>query len=518
MRLLLSFSPFRRTASTGRGSFREGFGFGALSFAVGSILSLLSSIAVARIYGIEVIGEFALAYAPTGVVWVVSTVQERPALLRALAPLPPRAPEVSGLFAAVFLFSLAFTALICGAGAGATYILFNGPIGQPHLFVPAMVLLVGYLFLTNTCSNLEAVFVAFRAGRQLFWIRLHLALVYLAAAVAASFILPTVWGLVVAFLASWTTSLVHRLLAVRKWMRIRVPSEVIRRGFSALPDMLRFGLKIAPGSLAQGVSVEAGTWILGVVSSVAVVGAWNRAWMVGQRFLDLNNRIVETLFPTLVERRAAGDQSGFDRALVDSLRYVAIGLLLPAAVGGGAASGIMDLFGSGFSQASDALAVILLMPPLATMIAVQQHALFALDRPLMSSALALLRMVITISAGIVFTLWLGIAGTALGLVAGCLAQLVLQFVVTHRHLTDPVRHLWPYRQVGALGVAYPAGFLVARACDSALPGLLGLSAGLAAGSAAYAVCFLVVGGILPRDRERFTALVRGLAPTGAPSA
>ena len=94
------------------------------------------------------------------------------------------------------------------------------------------------------------------------------------------------------------------------------------------------------------------------------------------------------LFPTLVERNYQSDHEGFDRALVDSLRYTAVGLLLPAAAGAGAAYGIMDLFGPGFAAASVALAILLLMPALATMTAIQRHALFAVDRSESTSALS----------------------------------------------------------------------------------------------------------------------------------
>ena len=45
------------------------------------------------------------------------------------------------------------------------------------------------------------------------------------------------------------------------------------------------------------------------------------------------------VFPTLVERHVGEDQSGFDRALLDSQRYIAAAMLLPAAAGGGAAVG-----------------------------------------------------------------------------------------------------------------------------------------------------------------------------------
>ncbi len=67
-----------------RPSFREGFGFAALSGLVGGIVGIVSSIVVARLYGIDVVGQYALATAPMGMVWFFSTVRERPGMIRAL--------------------------------------------------------------------------------------------------------------------------------------------------------------------------------------------------------------------------------------------------------------------------------------------------------------------------------------------------------------------------------------------------------------------------------------------------
>ena len=206
-----------------RPSFRSAFGFGGLSFAVSGILALGSSIFTARIYGIDVIGEFALAYAPTGAVWFLSSVREQPALIRLLAPLPPRSPRVTGLFVPVFIFSEALTLVSSIVAAVATYLLFRGPIGHPDLFAPAMVSLGGYLLFTNPAWNIDGVLSAFRAGRDLFWIRSHQMAAYLVFAVAASFFMPTVWGLILSTVASWVTSLAHRLYVSPKWMRWSVP-------------------------------------------------------------------------------------------------------------------------------------------------------------------------------------------------------------------------------------------------------------------------------------------------------
>ena len=186
----------------GRSSFREGFGFAAISAGVGGVIGVASGILVARLYGINVVGQYALATAPMGIVWFFSTVRERPGLIRALNPLPPRAPEITGIFAAVLAFSVALTALVSIVGAGITYLLFNGPIDQPELVAPALVCLGGYLLIINTGWNLDGAFSAFRAGRQLFWIRLHQAAAFMVFAAAASLIAETVWCLILAMLAA----------------------------------------------------------------------------------------------------------------------------------------------------------------------------------------------------------------------------------------------------------------------------------------------------------------------------
>jgi O-antigen/teichoic acid export membrane protein len=496
-----------------RPSFSNAFGFGALSFVVSGVLALASSILTARIYGVTVIGEFALAYAPTGAVWVLSSVREQPALIRLLAPLPIRSPRVTGLWVPVFLFSTCLTLIACVIAAIATYFLFRGPIGQPDLFLPAVVSLAGYLLFINPSWNIDGVLSAFRAGRDLFWIRTHQLASYLALAAVLSLFMPTVWGLIFATTGSSATSLVHRLLVSPKWMRWSVPMTEIRSGFRALPEILRFGLKVAPGSLAAGIGDQAGTWILGAFGSLAAVGAWNRAWALSQRFIELNYRLAEIVFPTLVERHTDGDRLGFDRALVDSLRYIAGGMLLPAAAGGGAAAGVMELFGPGFSRASTALAIVLVVPAIAAMSNIQVDALLAVGRPLATTALAGVRLAVTIPLAVVLTLSMGVTGTALGVTLGFGLQLVVQLVVLRDHLSQPMRHLWPVRQLVALLLAYASGFAVAHVLDSALAGLIGLLASLTAGALAYTLCLILVGGMLPRDRARASAVVRSVAPS-----
>ena len=125
------------------------------------------------------------------------------------------------------------------------------------------------------------------------------------------------------------------------------------------------------------------------------MGAYNRAQTLARRLGEIDYRITGMLLPTMVERHVRGDQGGFDRALVDTVRYVAVFMLLPAAVGGGAADGVMAIFGAGFSPAANALALLLLMPALVSTMNVQSTTLLAVDRPWLTSAVGVGTMLIS---------------------------------------------------------------------------------------------------------------------------
>jgi O-antigen/teichoic acid export membrane protein len=493
-----------------RGTYSAGAGYGALSFVVIAMVTVLSSIATARLYGVAVIGQFALVIASVNVVWLLSSVGEGPAVVRTLAVLEPCAPRGTALFIAVLAFSSALTLAVAGLALPVIYAVFNGPIAHPSLFLPAAVTLGGYVLLTNPCLNLDLIFSAFRAGRALFWIRLHQAVAFLAFAVALSFAFDGVWGLVVATLGASASALIHRVVAVRAFMAFRVARSELREGMRALPALIRFGLKITPGALANGAYTELGTWVLGITGSVAALGAYARAWMVASRLLEVNWRISEMLFPTLVARRVDGDQAGFDRAFVDTLRYCAAALLLPAAVGGGAASSIMALYGAGFDRAAPALAVLLLVPAAVTLASVQKHVLLAVDRPWTTSALAGAKLVVAGALTVALTARWGMTGTAVGLVAGALTEVAGMALVTNRHLSEPMRVLWPARQGAAILVAYAAGFAAARGVVAVLPGVAGLIPALGAGTLVYAVAFVAAGGVNERDRHRAAAFLAGV--------
>lgn len=487
---------------TQRMSYREGAAVGVLSFGAMAVVSLASSILVARLYGVEQVGRWALATAPANAAAFLSSFRERPAVIRELAVLPPRAPRATALLAAVFTASTLFTALVGGLVLAVAVALYRGPLDHPELVGPAVLAMAGYVLVTSSCFNLDTGLAAFRAAGALFWIRLNQGVTFVVCAVALSFAAPDATSLVLAGIVSYAISLAHRALALRPLLPLRITRAQLRDGFRSLPEIVRFGLKIVPGGLCDGSANQAPVWILAATGTVPQVGAYNRAGSLQSRFTDLSYRLNEMLFPTLVERRAQGDGAGFDRALLDSLRYAAAAMLWPAAAVGGAAVGVMSIFGPGFGAAAGALAVLCAVPAAATLSNMQRHALYAVERPWLGSAGAALRLAVTLGAAIPLTLWLGMTGTALGVAAGFAADLVFTWAVTQAHLSQPAHRLLPWRMRLAVPLAYGAGFGAARGVWLALPSLWALPLALGAGLAAYAFAFAIAGGIVARDRRR----------------
>jgi O-antigen/teichoic acid export membrane protein len=496
--------------SAQRGSYRAGFFFGALSFGVAVGLGFASTVLTARLYGIDVIGDFALVWAPVAALWVLSTVKEQQALIKEITSLSPGHPRVTQLFAAVFTFSAGLTLLMAIVDAIVCCFVFPGPLHAPQLLAPALVAIAGYTVVTNTGWNLDSVLSAFVAGRQLFRVRLNESLGFIVLATAFGLTWKSVWGLVVATIGASLIALVHRALAARPFLAGRLSRSEYREGLRVLPGLLRFGLKATPGQIALGVSQQGGIWAIGMVAPVAVVGAYSRALVIPKNVQQASMRITEVLFPTLVGRHTGGDGHGFDRALIDSIRYEVVGMLLLAAAIGGAAHSVLDLFGPGFSAAVPALVLLLFFPVLSSVTVTQTQALWAVDRPGLTSLIAIVRLVVTIALLVALTPSMNFAGPALALLAGMLAAVVLFGFALRDHLTRPLRATWPLRERAALLLAYAAGFAAAHLTERAAPSIAALPLCLAAGAAAYLAALVLCGGVNRRDRERIGDLTARL--------
>lgn len=500
--------PPSEAASPDQGSYRSGFAFGILSFLAMAALGLLSTIVTARIYGVTVIGQFALTMAPVTALWVLSTAKEQAALVKEITGLPRRHHRVTQLFGAVFLFSSSLTLVMSALAGVVVWLLFRGPLHVPYLVKPAFVSLAGYALVTNTAWNLDAVFSAFVAGRQLFWVRLHEVTSFLVIAVILGLASPSIWGLVIATIGGSFTSLIHRAAIIRHFARLRMSLAEYRVGLGALPGLLRFGLKITPGSIAQGLGQQAGIWTIRAFGgSVALVGAYSRAQTIPERLQQVNLRIVEVLYPTLVSRRSTGDHEGFDRALTDTIRYALVGLLLIAAVIGGAAEPILRLFGPGFSQAAVALMLLMLYPAMNSVSVAQNQALLAVDLPGLTSVVAVTRMAITVGGAILLTRPMGITGPAVAILVGALVDVVWKTFALRPYLSSDLHEIWPVRERLALLGSYLGGLAAAYLITHAISHLAGLL--IALPLAVLICCGLLfgLGAINHRDRARLGELL-----------
>lgn len=488
-----------------RSSYAASSAFAMLSFASVAVVSVVSAIATARLYGLENVGAYALALSPTGVCMALSTMQEQAALGRQLATLRRREPRVTSLFFAVQVFSSTLTLIVATLVGLLAAVLFAGPIGRPELIPMMAALLVTYLLFENTSWNLDVVFAAFRAGRQLFWIRLTHSAGFLVLAVAFSFVIDDAWGMALGQIGASAVALGGRVLAIRAYMSFKASWADLRAGLREIPAMVRFGAKLAPSFIAEGASHESATWILGLTTSIAGVGAWSRAWFLVRRLTEPGWRIGEVLFPTLMEHHARDDREAFDRTLVTSMRYVAVGLLLPASVAAGASTGVMEVFGPEFVLGADALAVLLLVPPLYCALTLQTQALTVLGRPLTVTWITLVRAVVMVTAGAALSVPFGITGMAVGWVIGYSADAVLRTTAVRSSMVTPITAIWPARSLLALAIAYAVGFGVAHAIDASL-GLLGVLVALPAGTAAFALAYVVAGGLTDQDRDNLSKL------------
>ena len=485
-----------------RASYREGASYSALTFGSVAVLALTTAIVNSRMYGIDVIGQYALAIATMAAVRLTSTTKERPALVRELTLLEPRHPRVTGLFLATLSFSFVLTLIVSLLALLVTHLLLSGPISQPGVFVPTAAALAGYVFIGNTVENVDVVFNGFRAGRELFWGRLNMAIAFLVISFAVGIFYDTVWGLVAGQVGSMVVGLIQRVWLIRPYMRFSASRDVIRDGYRTLPGLIRFGLKITPGAIADGGSQECGTWIVASFGTIADVGAYGRAYLMIKQLLTLNVRMNAMLFPTLLERRAKKDGPGYARALVDSQRYTTMALMLPAAACGGVAPGIMHLFGSGFGRGAMSLAILVLVPPLTALSQNQRVALLSLDRAGLGSVSGLLRFTATVGLGILLTSQLGAPGAALALVIGLLVDLGFATQIVMRNVMSPLRPLWPVREWLALAFAYAAGFAAGRVVYVVLGFAFGLPLGGIVGGIVFLVALWAGRGFNDRDLER----------------
>ncbi len=421
---------------------RRGMGFAVASFGVNGVLGLVGAVITSRLYGVDVMGEYALVIAPWVMLIQLSSVAERVALVREIAGLPARSPRVTGMFIPVLGFSVVLTTIISIPVMLITAALYRGPTNQPQLVLPALLVVIAYILFDNTSGNLDGIFSAFRAGRDLFIGRLVQIASFPVFAVALVPAGETVGSLTIATILAMFLSLLVRLVLVRVYLTLRASGSAIRQGLRDLPGLLKFGLKVVPGQLVGGFVAQTSTWVIGAVSPISVVGSWSRSFQLAQRMNEAGFRICEILYPTLVQRYREGDLEGFGRALARTIRMAAVLMFLIAAVVGGASDGVLAVFGEGFQEAAGAFAVLLFLFAIGTLAMAFGQGLLAVGKPHQLTAVAIARSVLALGLMVPGAIW----GEALGALGGTADRDPLR---DHRaHLADdhvrrapvPARH------------------------------------------------------------------------------
>jgi O-antigen/teichoic acid export membrane protein len=462
---------------------RKGMSFAVASFGINGVLGLVGAVITSRLYGVDVMGQYALVIAPWVMLIQLSSVAERVALVREIAGLPARSPRVTGMFIPVLGFSVLLTIVVSIPVMLIAAAILNGPANQPHLVIPALCVVIAYILFDNTSANFDGIFSAFRSGRDLFIGRL----VQIASfPIFAVLLVPwekTVRSLTVATIVAMLLSLLVRLVLVRAYLTLRASGDAIRQGLRDLPALLKFGLKVVPGQLMGGFVDQTGTWVLGAVAPISVVGSWSRSFQLAQRMNEAGYRICEILYPTLVQRYREGDLYGFGRALARTIRFSSILMFLLAAVVGGAASGVLGIFGEGFQEASGAFATLLFLFAIAVLAMAFGQGIIATGHPHQLTITAAIRSVLALGLMVPGAILGGALGAALGLL---LATLVEMVVVIWMMVHYVGRHCLPgTRFIIAMTAATAAGFGVSRALDLATTTFVGLLFALALGTAAF---------------------------------
>jgi O-antigen/teichoic acid export membrane protein len=490
---------------------RHGLSFAAVSFFVSVLIGIGSSIWTSRLYGIRVIGEYALVSAPYLITTQISQVNEGTAFVRAAADLPARGLRVSALFRLILGFSAVLTVTVSTIVFVVATLLLRGPVGQPELVLPALVVMVGYVCLDNLSWNIDSVLSAFRAGHVLFWARTSQLLAFLVVAVAMAPFTRSVWGLVVATLVSFAIPLAVRLSVAHRYVRWRLPAGVVREHRHELPAMLRFGLVLVPAVLVGAITGQAGMWVVGATASVAVTGAYARALGLASKFQEAAYRIAEILMPGMVERYRRGDPDGAADLLDRAFRLTGVSLLTLAAVGGGAGTGVLRVFGPGFDQANVVLALLCLAFVLAVLNYLQQQGLLAVGRPGLITAQSVGTSVLTGAAMFPLAHLLGATGVAAAYVLAKVAVVVVADRLLGRELTGR-RTLSGMGLLLSLAATWAVGYGVAWALVQVSAGMAMTAVAVAAGGLAALVVAEVLG-VVPRDdRDRLLEMVRSRLP------
>jgi O-antigen/teichoic acid export membrane protein len=491
---------------------KRGMSFAMVSFIVNGAVGVAGAILTSRLYGVDIIGQYALVVAPWIMLIQVSNAAERMAFIREVSGLPRRDPRVNGLFFPVLGFSALITSVMAVPVLIISTLVLRGPADQAALVAPAIAVVLGYVVLDNTSANLDGIFSAYRAGGELFVGRLVQMVAFPLLAVALYPWQRSITSLTVATIGAFAVALLVRLVLVRRYLSFRVTRDELSAGMRRLPALLRFSLRVVPAQLVQGFGDQAGTWVLSAVAPIGVVGAWSRAFQLAVRMNEAGYRINEILFPTLSQRYRAADMVGFARALSTTARLAIVFMYLLAATLGGAAVGVLAIFGEGFDQAATAFAILLFTLGGGVVAGLNGQALVAAGYPNAYTVVAVSQALVGIGLLVPGAILAGATGAALALAVALVLEMILQYVLITKYVGPGC--FPPAKALLAVLVASVLGFAVSRAVDTVAPGLGGTVLAVALGAAVYLMAVVGLGGLTHDERSTALGRARGFVRRG----
>jgi O-antigen/teichoic acid export membrane protein len=491
---------------------RRGLGFAAGSFLTSVVLGLGSSIVTSRLYGVDVIGEYALVSVPYMFGSQLSSVGEGTAFVREAAGLRVGDPRITALWRRVLGFSMLLTTTVGALALLVSALLFHGPMEQPDLVLPAAVVLAAYVLLGNVSWNIDHLLSAHRAASALFVARFAETAAFLVAGFVLSFVDDTVWGLVWATVAMFAVPFVVRCTFLPRYLVRRVPLEERTQARRDLPRLLRFGITLLPATIGNSITTSVGTWVVGSVATVAQTGAYARSFGLASKFWEAGFRISEILMPGMVERHDNGDRDGAAHLLNRTLRLAGGALLVVAAAGSGAAEGVLGVFGPGFEQGAGALAFLLTGYVLGVIGSVQGQGYLTWGRPGLVTKMGLIRTAIVALSAWPLTVAFGITGAGLSFFIGQLVAVVLNDRVLQR-VVGRMAALGP-SLLARLALVWVAGAATAWAVDQLSESIVVSVLALAAGAAVGGAAVLALGVLGQDERDQLLRLLRRVARRG----
>jgi O-antigen/teichoic acid export membrane protein len=341
----------------GGGSIAGGVVGVTMSSLITAVGSILTAVIASRLYGITVVGEFALVIAPWAVLVRISTIAEHLGFMRVAAVLPVRSRPLGALFAALLRFSTALTFATSILTSVVTALLYNGPIHRPHLVMPAIVLVFGYLLFDNVGWNLDTLLTSTRQHLALFYARISQSLAILAMTWVLAFHLRNVWGLTLATLFGYFFPFVVRVPAALKVLPKKLSPEDHHEARQEFRKLLHFSKDFIPNSWMAGISGQSPTLVLGAYGSDAQLGVFSRAAGVTGRLQDIVFRMGANVV-TYLSRAHAESRERFVSLSRRTITLTLLAIGLPVTILFGSARAVLQVFGTDFTSGRSSLRVL----------------------------------------------------------------------------------------------------------------------------------------------------------------